>query len=93
MQLTPECPDAKVSKGYLTLSAEWLSKNPGFKLSIPLAPRVIASHPFSNQNTLAIARGPVVYCAEDFDNTWVQDHFKVRIGLVFIEPDRLTDAR
>ena len=77
-QLTPACPDAKLNKGYLSLPADWLSKNPKFKLSVPIAPRLIASHPFTNQNTLSVARGPVVYCAEDYDNDWVEDHFKVR---------------
>jgi hypothetical protein len=26
---------------------------------------------------LTLARGPVIYCVEDVDNVWVQDHFKV----------------
>lgn len=26
---------------------------------------------------LTLARGPVIYCVEDVDNAWVQDHFKV----------------
>lgn len=70
-------------KGYLSLPADWLSKNRNFKLSIPIAPRLIASHPFTNQNTFSVARGPVVYCAEDYDNDWVKDHFKVRDNLSF----------
>lgn len=32
------------------------------------------------QNTLSLARGPIVYCVEDFDNAWVEDHFKVNLG-------------
>lgn len=44
--------------------------------------RILVSHPLTNQNTLTIARGPVVYCVEDFDNPWVQDHFAV-CGYVF----------
>lgn len=39
-------------------------------------PRCIAPHPYANQNILTIARGPIVYCVEDFDNPWVSDHFK-----------------
>lgn len=42
---------------------------------IDLRPRLIAPHPLTNQNTLTIARGPLVYCVEDVDNTWVTDHF------------------
>lgn len=26
---------------------------------------------------MAVARGPVVYCVEDIDNPWVEEHFKV----------------
>ena len=63
--------------GYLTLPAEWLSSNPSFAVTIPLEPRLISSHPFANQNTVSLARGPVVYCVEDFNNDWVKDHFKV----------------
>jgi hypothetical protein len=25
---------------------------------------------------VALVRGPIVYCVEDVDNPWVQDHFK-----------------
>lgn len=25
---------------------------------------------------MAVARGPLIYCLEDFDNPWVEDHFK-----------------
>lgn len=25
---------------------------------------------------MALARGPLIYCVEDFDNPWVDDHFK-----------------
>ena len=63
--------------GYLSLSPDWLAKNPVFKLTIPLIPRLISPHPYTNQNTISIARGPIIYCVEDFDNSWVQDHFKV----------------
>lgn len=40
------------------------------------APRMLRYHPAANQNTLTIARGPLIYCAEDVDNEWVNDHFK-----------------
>ena len=65
------------TKGYLQLSSEWLASNPNFTLTIPLKPRLIASHPLTNQSTIALARGPIIYCVEDVDNDWVMDHFKV----------------
>ncbi|KAI4728144.1 DUF1680-domain-containing protein [Aureobasidium sp. EXF-10728] len=73
--ITPECSKAVVKKGYLAIPSDWLDQHPVFTLSIPLKARALASHPLTNQSTVTIARGPVVYCVEDFDNTWVQDHF------------------
>jgi uncharacterized protein len=40
------------------------------------APRLLRQHPSANQNTVTVARGPLIYCAEDVDNEWVDDHFK-----------------
>ena len=67
-----------IRNGYIELSSKWLSRNPQFTLSIDLEPRLIASHPLTNQKTLSLARGPIIYCVEDVDNAWVKDHFKVR---------------
>ncbi|KAF2149127.1 glycoside hydrolase family 127 protein [Myriangium duriaei CBS 260.36] len=69
-------PEAKPVKGYLHLSPEWLSKNSTFRLRVPFSHRLLRPHPFSNQNVVALARGPIVYCVEDVDNQWVKDHFK-----------------
>lgn len=63
--------------GYVELTSEWLSCNRDFTLSMDIRPRMITSHPLTNQNTLSMARGPIVYCVEDVDNPWVDDHFKV----------------
>lgn len=76
-KLSPSHGDASIQKGYLTLSPEWLRKNPEFRLNISLKPRLIMPHPNTSQNIVAIARGPLVYCLEDVDNPWVEDHFKV----------------
>lgn len=65
-----------LDKGYLTLSPDWLKANPAFELRIPLKPRFVAPHPYTNQDIVALARGPLIYCVEDFDNPWVDDHFK-----------------
>jgi uncharacterized protein len=79
LQMTPEPSVLNVSKGYLKLPSSWLAENPIFKFSIPMPPRFISPHPFTLQNTLALARGPLIYCLEDVDNPWVTDHFKTLI--------------
>jgi len=65
-----------LDKGYLTLTSEWLKANPTFQFNIPLKPRFVAPHPYTGQDIVALARGPIIYCIEDFDNSWVTDHFK-----------------
>ncbi|KAF2014206.1 glycoside hydrolase family 127 protein [Aaosphaeria arxii CBS 175.79] len=75
-KLSPELLDIGVDKGYLTIPGSWLAENPIFELQLPMKPRLITPHPFTNQDTLSIARGPIVYCVEDTDNPWVTDHFR-----------------
>ncbi|KAI5306040.1 transcription factor TFIIIB subunit brf1 [Ascosphaera pollenicola] len=75
-ELSPALSGATLEKGYITLSPTYLSANPQFRLSLPLKPRLIRPHPLTNQPIVAVARGPIVYCVEDADNTWVDDHFK-----------------
>lgn len=58
------------------LPADWLRDNPKFTLNIPLKSRFVSPHPYTNQDIIALARGPLVYCLEDVDNPWVNDHFK-----------------
>lgn len=78
--LTPSpCPStpATLEAGYLVLSPSYVAANPSFSLMIHgFAPRFIAPHPYTNQRTLSLARGPVVYCVEDVDNEWEGNHFK-----------------
>jgi DUF1680 family protein len=78
--LTPSpCPNtpATLEAGYLVLSPSYVAANPSFSLMIHgFAPRFIAPHPYTNQRTLSLARGPVVYCVEDVDNEWEGNHFK-----------------
>ncbi|WYZ41481.1 hypothetical protein EsH8_V_000376 [Colletotrichum jinshuiense] len=77
--LTPSSPDgtSKVERGYLHLSPAYISANPVFSLDIRgFAPRHIAPHPYTNQRTLSLARGPIVYCVEDADHEWEMNHFK-----------------
>ena len=75
-QISPETPSLKVQKGYLTLPAEWVASNPNFTITIAQDIRMIATHPFTNQDSLTLARGPIIFCVEDHDNPWVTDHFK-----------------
>lgn len=77
-QVTPQCEEARRERGYLTLPAAWVLKHPTFSISVPMEPRWIAQSHLTQQSTISLARGPVIYCVEDVDNTWVIDHFKVR---------------
>lgn len=75
-QVDPKPSHHNLEKGYLTLSAEWLEQHPQFSLTIQQDLRILAPHPFTNQDNVALARGPIIYSVEDFDNPWVQDHFR-----------------
>ena len=75
-ELNPSLPSAVVSRGYLHLPQSYLDSNPEFTLSIPLSVRLLTPHPATNQDTVSLARGPIVYCVEDVDNPFVDDHFK-----------------
>ena len=70
--------------GYIELTSAWLASNPIFTLCVDLEPRLIASHSLTNERTVSLARGPIVYCVEDVDNDWVQDHFKVRTTTMYL---------
>ncbi|KAI1061453.1 hypothetical protein LB506_011817 [Fusarium annulatum] len=64
-------------KGYLTLDPAYTAAHPVFSLTIGnFTPRYITPHPYTNQHTLTLARGPLVYCIEDADNAWEDNHFK-----------------
>ena len=66
-----------LEKGYLTLSPEYLTANRTFTLVIPgFTPRWLEPHPYTNQNTVFLARGPLVYCAEDAQNPGETSHFR-----------------
>ncbi|KAH8658976.1 hypothetical protein BGZ61DRAFT_433674 [Ilyonectria robusta] len=78
-ELTPsasaDC--VKLSKGYLCLAPAYVTAHPSFILRVKnFSPRHIMPHPHTNQNTLTLARGPIIYCAEDIDNPWETNHFK-----------------
>lgn len=63
--------------GYLVLSPAYTRANPSFSVAFGgFAPRFVAPHPHTNQRTLTLARGPIVYCVEGVDNPWEENHFK-----------------
>ncbi|KAJ4377519.1 hypothetical protein N0V83_000344 [Neocucurbitaria cava] len=66
-----------VTNGYLTLPAEYLSSNAEFTLVISgVSTRWLEAHPYTNQNVVYLARGPIIYCAEDAHNPWENGHFR-----------------
>ncbi|EXF74526.1 hypothetical protein CFIO01_02004 [Colletotrichum fioriniae PJ7] len=77
---TPPAGIATLEKGgYLRLDASYTASNPVFSFDVggaSFAPRYIAPHPYTNQRTLSLARGPIVYCVEDADHPWEENHFK-----------------
>ncbi|KAH9900199.1 glycoside hydrolase family 127 protein [Xylariomycetidae sp. FL2044] len=94
--LTPSCSSAKVQNGYLILPPAYTAAHPAFTLDVGgFKPRFIAPHPYTNQNTLALARGPLVYCVEDFDNPWELDHFQnvgISAGTEVTEEEKVVDG-
>ncbi|KAH8658273.1 hypothetical protein BX600DRAFT_416061 [Xylariales sp. PMI_506] len=75
--LEPALPSAQVEKGYLILPSRYTSANTEFSIEIHgMEARFISPHPYTNQNTLTISRGPLVYCVEDYDNSWERNHFR-----------------
>ncbi|RSL42247.1 hypothetical protein CEP53_012300 [Fusarium sp. AF-6] len=74
---SPQPGAAKVEKGYICLGSAYVSENPSFSLRVlGFEPRYLSPHPYTNQRTLTLARGPIVYCVEDADNPWEANHFK-----------------
>lgn len=67
----------QLEKGYITLPPSYTSNNTEFTLDIQgFEPRLIQPHPYTRQRVCAVAKGPIVYCAEDVDNPWERNHFK-----------------
>ncbi|KAJ8130593.1 hypothetical protein O1611_g3034 [Lasiodiplodia mahajangana] len=84
--LTPTLKSATVVDGYLVLPPSYTSGNKAFTLQVHgFEPRYISPHPYTNQRTLTLARGPLIYCVEDVDNPWENDHFR-NVGISFGSP-------
>lgn len=66
--------------GYIHLSPSYTRANRSFAITFGgLRPRLVAPHPRTSggpRPTLSLARGPLVYCVEDVDNPWEDNHFK-----------------
>ena len=76
-KLSPANASATVQTGYITLDPAYTSANGNFEIEIGgFEPRYLEPHPYCNQNVLCLARGPIVYCAEDVDNPWEENHFR-----------------
>ncbi|KAK9454030.1 putative DUF1680 domain protein [Dipodascopsis uninucleata] len=73
---------ASLKKGYLHITGSSLKRyDTKLALTIPMAPRLLTTHPFTREDVLVVARGPLIYCVEDVDHPWVTDHFK-SLGLI-----------
>jgi DUF1680 family protein len=61
--------EVKVEKGYATLAGPWMPKEV-IELHFPMEPRRVHADPRVSDDAgkVAVARGPVVYCAESADN-------------------------
>ncbi|KAK9468077.1 hypothetical protein V1512DRAFT_127438 [Lipomyces arxii] len=71
-----------VTDGYLLVPAAFIASVGGqFAVTIEFKPRLLFNHPLTAQDNVTVARGPIIYCVEDFDHPWVKDHFK-SLGLL-----------
>ncbi|KAH8803517.1 hypothetical protein F5884DRAFT_904044 [Xylogone sp. PMI_703] len=89
--LEPQSGGATVENGYLILKPDYTAANMSFSLNVHgFEPRWISPHSYAHQNTLTLARGPIIYCAEDADNTWETNHFK---DIMIKEDSPVTEER
>ncbi|KAF2093592.1 DUF1680-domain-containing protein [Rhizodiscina lignyota] len=91
--LDPPLSAAEMHDGYLLLPPTYLHANASFTLRIPLKPRLLSPHLYTNQRIAAVARGPLVYCAEDVDNPWEADHFKSELRKDVVEGEEIVGIR
>ncbi|GAW13023.1 hypothetical protein ANO14919_023990 [Xylariales sp. No.14919] len=93
--LTPTLDSATIENGYLVLPPSYTSDNRAFTIQVlGFEPRYLSPHPYTNQHTLTLARGPLIYCVEDVDNPWEQNHFRnvgLSIGTPVSEEERVIE--
>ncbi|KAL5694032.1 hypothetical protein EMGR_003827 [Emarellia grisea] len=75
-EVTPQPSQPDLHDGYLYLSSDWIQQHAEFSFSCPMRPRVVRPHPLTMRPVAYVTRGPIVYCVEDVDNSWENDHFK-----------------
>jgi len=65
----PGAVDVKIEKGYATLPGPWNGQEV-VELKLPMEPRRVHADPQVKDDAgkVAVARGPIVYCAESIDN-------------------------
>ncbi|KAF2672929.1 DUF1680-domain-containing protein [Microthyrium microscopicum] len=68
--------EQRPKSGYFTIPVQSGGDVAKFTVHLPMVHRLIRPHPYTNQDTVTLARGPLVYCIEDVDNPWTDDHFK-----------------
>lgn len=71
----PQPSSRSLSSGFLKLDAAYVAAHPNIRMNCKMEPRLIKPSTLTGQNVVAVARGPLIYCVEDFDNDWVTDHF------------------
>jgi DUF1680 family protein len=69
VKLNGQTIDVTMDKGFAVIEREWL-KGDVVELNLPMPVRRVVSHEnvTENRNKVALARGPLVYCAEWIDN-------------------------
>jgi DUF1680 family protein len=61
---------AKLERGYLKIYRQW-SQGDRIQLTLGMDPQLVEAHPnvAENRGLAAVTRGPLVYCAEETDNS------------------------
>jgi DUF1680 family protein len=60
--------DGTLRDGYLYFNSRVWEGFQDIEMNFPMMPRKIFAHPLTRKDEVAIARGPLIYCAETFDN-------------------------
>nr|XP_019046144.1 hypothetical protein I302_04884 [Kwoniella bestiolae CBS 10118]OCF25074.1 hypothetical protein I302_04884 [Kwoniella bestiolae CBS 10118] len=69
-------------EGYISLS---LPAQSVISVTFDMPVRLLAPHPATHQDTLAIARGPIIYTAESYDNTKLEGQHRHFEGIGLLE--------
>ncbi|KAL1986655.1 hypothetical protein VTN96DRAFT_6033 [Rasamsonia emersonii] len=75
-EITPQLNNVDIWNGYLFLSSSWIKEHLKFSINFPMKPRIVRPNPLTLQPVAYVVRGPIVYCVEDVDHPWEENHFK-----------------